>query len=775
MIRKNGWLTHVELEEIKRRVTTEEEGVIDDSSVGEETVINEIPVTEPEIEPVVTFLERSERSEANTKMIEEIIEIMKEGNISQSRSLKKADRKSVNEAVKEVNDALISIRTENITDTNKLISAVALYVARKLGIGKPKIENKTKEPWWKRRISESINELRKHINILEREKRGEVSKKGKYHQLSKKYNITRKGISTVIEELKQRMQAKAFKLRRNTLVDDHRQNCAMSKGSKNGNAVDNYRPISCLPLMWKLLTGIISGNVYTFLDENEMLPEEQKGCKRNSRGAKDQLLVDKTILADCKRRHKNLAMAWVDYKKAYDMVPHSWIIECLRLYRVSDNVVNFIERSMTNWKVQLTSCGETLGLVNIRRGIFQGDSLSPLLFVICMIPLTEVLRKVKMGYTLDGVKINHLLFMDDLKLFAKNENEIDSLTSTVNLISQDIGMEFGIKKCGVVTLRRGKLTGSAGIELVNGEKIKEVGEEGYKYLGITELDRIKEEEMKKIFQREYFRRVRLIMQSKLNGRNKIKATNTWAISLMRYGAGIIKWRKDELESMDRRTRKLMTMSKKLHPRSDVARIYVSRKKGGRGLISCEYCIENETNNLAWYVKHARGNIMSKVRDLGAMNTEEAVAPNEHKNETKRRLEKRWKDKPMYGQFTKNTDGIDWEKSWSWLRNGDLKGCTEALVCSAQEQALRTNYTKHYIDKTSDTPLCRMCGDKGETVSHLVSECAKLAQTEYKRRHDNVARVVEARRPDIVVVDKEKKDVKIIDIAIPGDNRVKDPM
>eukprot|EP00795_Rhopilema_esculentum_P006840 gene6840-biopygen8293 len=631
MIRKNGWLTHVELEEIKRRVTTEEEGVIDDSSVGEETVINEIPVTEPEIEPVVTFLERSERSEANTKMIEEIIEIMKEGNISQSRSLKKADRKSVNEAVKEVNDALISIRTENITDTNKLISAVALYVARKLGIGKPKIENKTKEPWWKRRISESINELRKHINILEREKRGEVSKKGKYHELSKKYNITRKGISTVIEELKQRMQAKAFKLRRyeqrtrqyqinrmfqydqkkvyqqlqgkdkrenttpdadesrkfwsniwdnetqhnkkakwleelknnkpnlsqndieittrmvnqqakkipnwkapgpdgvqgfwikkltslheriaaqlNDLINDEIEipswmttgrTVLCQKDPKNGNAVDNYRPISCLPLMWKLLTGIISGNVYTFLDENEMLPEEQKGCKRNSRGTKDQLLVDKTILADCKRRHKNLAMAWVDYKKAYDMVPHSWIIECLRLYRVSDNVVNLIERSMTNWKVQLTSCGETLGLVNIRRGIFQGDSLSPLLFVICMIPLTEVLRKVKMGYTLDGVKINHLLFMDDLKLFAKNENEIDSLTSTVNLISQDIGMEFGIKKCGVVTLRRGKLTGSAGIELVNGEKIKEVGEEGYKYLGITELDRIKEEEMKKIFQR----------------------------------------------------------------------------------------------------------------------------------------------------------------------------------------------------------------------------------------------------------------------------------
>ena len=99
--------------------------------------------------------------------------------------------------------------------------------------------------------------------------------------------------------------------------------------------------------------------------------------------------------------------------------------------------------------------------------------------------------------------------------------------------------------------------------------------------------------MKCTYRKEYFRRVRHVMQSKLNGRNKIKAINSWAVSLIRYGAGIIKWRKDELESMDRRTRKLMTMNKELHPRSDVARLYVGRKKGGRGLISCENCVNTE--------------------------------------------------------------------------------------------------------------------------------------------------------------------------------------
>ena len=61
--------------------------------------------------------------------------------------------------------------------------------------------------------------------------------------------------------------------------------------------------------------------------------------------------------------------------------------------------------------------------------------------------------------------------------------------------------------------------------------------------------------------------------------------------------------------------------------------------------------------------------------------------------------------------------------------------------AAQEQAIRTNYVKHHIDKSRDSPSCRMCGEKGETVSHIICECSKLAQKEYKRRHDNVARIV----------------------------------
>ena len=197
------------------------------------------------------------------------------------------------------------------------------------------------------------------------------------------------------------------------------------KNSANSNAADNFRPISCLPLMWKLMTGVIAESMYTFLDENKILPGEKKRCRRESRGTKDQLLIDRMVLRHCKKRHTNLAITWVDYRKAYDMMPHSWIIECPEFLQISDNIKQFFTRTMTKWRTELILSGESLGKVNIRRDIFQGNNLSPLMLVICMVPLTLVLKKLKEGYTMEHIRMNHMLFIDDLKLFGKSERQIE--------------------------------------------------------------------------------------------------------------------------------------------------------------------------------------------------------------------------------------------------------------------------------------------------------------------------------------------------------------
>ena len=94
------------------------------------------------------------------------------------------------------------------------------------------------------------------------------------------------------------------------------------------------------------------------------------------------------------------------------------------------------------------------------------------------------------------------------------------------------------------------------------------------------------------------RRIKVIMRSTLNSRNKIIAINTWTVSLMRYGAGIVKWTKSELDKIGRKTRKVMTLNKKLHPRSYVDRLYVSRMEGERGLIGYKMCVKAEKYSLA---------------------------------------------------------------------------------------------------------------------------------------------------------------------------------
>ena len=189
--------------------------------------------------------------------------------------------------------------------------------------------------------------------------------------------------------------------------------------------------------------------------------------------------------------------------------------------------------------------------------------------------------------------------------------------------------------------------------------------------------------------------------------------------------------------MDRKTRKFMTINNEFHPKSDTARLYVSRKKGGRGLISCQECVRKEVNSLSWYIKKSNEEMLASVNKHQILRNDEAVEPKKYKDNRRQIVEPVWKDKEMHGQFVRELQVVDWDKIWLWLLNCDLKGCTEALICSARQQELRINYTKFHVDKTADSPLCRMCGERGESIYHLVIECGKLAQREYKRRHDDV--------------------------------------
>ena len=135
--------------------------------------------------------------------------------------------------------------------------------------------------------------------------------------------------------------------------------------------------------------------------------------------------------------------------------------------------------------------------------------------------------------------------MDDFKLFAKNEKELETLIHAVRIYSQDIGMEFGIETCVMLVMKSGKQHMTDGMELPNHDKILTLGkEETYKYLGILEADTIKQVEIKDKIRKEYLRRTRKLLETKLSSRNLIKGINTWAVPLIRYSGPFLKWTRD---------------------------------------------------------------------------------------------------------------------------------------------------------------------------------------------------------------------------------------
>ena len=98
-------------------------------------------------------------------------------------------------------------------------------------------------------------------------------------------------------------------------------------------------------------------------------------------------------------------------------------------------------------------------------------------------------------------------------------------------------------------------------------------------------------------------------------------------------------------------------------------------------------------------------------------------------------------KQIYGRFKRQINNISHQKTWTWLRKVILKRETESLQIAAQDNAIRTNHIKARIDKTQQNSKCRVCGVRDETINHIISECSKLAQNEYKARHDWVGKVI----------------------------------
>ena len=284
--------------------------------------------------------------------------------------------------------------------------------------------------------------------------------------------------------------------------------------------------------------------------------------------------------------------------------------------------------------------------------------------------------------------------MDDLKLCSKSEKALDSLIQRVRMFSEVIGMQFQIDKYAMLVIKRR----SDCIQSPNDEVIKSLEEgESYKYLGVLEADEVMVNERKDKVKKEYFRRVKKVLETKLNSGNVFKAINTWTVSVVRYPTAFLGWSRIQLEEIGRRTRHLLTMLNGFHPRGNVDRLYISRSVGGRRLVGVQETVQTAILGLRNYVRNSKERLLIAARTI--REDEDRETPNKYKNRKNNERKTQWTQKQLHGQFISQKMGKANEYWWGWLRRRCIKRTTEVLIIVAQEQAVRTKNIKAKIDKT----------------------------------------------------------------------------
>lgn len=602
----------------------------------------------------------------------------------------------------------------------------------------------------------------------------------------------------------------------------------------NTSNPSKYRPITCLSSLYKILSSIITAFVWTHCEQNGILTEEQKGCKKNTRGCKDHAIVDAVIVGQAVANQRNLSMAYIDYKKAYDSIPHSFLLRVLEIYRVDPVVVRFLRYAMDRWSTTLHLIGGEDVLrsrtLRILRGIFQGDTFSPLWFCLALNPLSRTINRNGHGYKIrygNGAseKVTHTFYMDDLKIYAESTERLGVTIKLVARISMDIGMEFGLEKCRAVHLLAGNLVNTGGYEVNEGEIIQDmVRGESYKYLGFRQLPGIRHTDIKLELREKFLSRVHCVLKSFLNAGNKVRAINTFAVPVLTFSFGVVKWSRTDLEDLERKLRKAFKQAGVRHPQSAVERFTLPREEGGVGVVDIQALCEAQVRKLRdYFVENVeRHGVYRAVCAVDEHYTALHLACPEYRIgcHLQTDVEKiaAWKQKEVHGAHPHQLEQpfVDKAASNLWLKRGELSLLIEADMIAIQDRVMPTRNCRRYVWHQDVEDICRMCHHPHETIDHIMAGCEVLANAAYTQRHNEVAKILHQQlalqcglleeivpnyrylpapvlendrfklywdrtvltdrfihhnRPDIMVYDKGRRKVTIIDVAVPLDRNL----
>ena len=231
------------------------------------------------------------------------------------------------------------------------------------------------------------------------------------------------------------------------------------KSNKTAQA-KNYRPIACQNITCKLFTGMINSFIIDHSTTNNIIMPKQAGGKQGSWECTDKVLINKMILDETKQHRHNLPMMCFDFNKAFDSIPHDWILKALELADVPLKIITPIKSLVGTWVTKLYFNSIETDIIKYQTGVLQGDCMALILFILSVSPLSFLLSKLT-GYKFGPPgkcknSISHLFFVDDLKSYVQDIQEAKLQLDLITTFTKEINMQFGSDKCGYSYIERAK-------------------------------------------------------------------------------------------------------------------------------------------------------------------------------------------------------------------------------------------------------------------------------------------------------------------------------
>ncbi|MEG0362112.1 MAG: reverse transcriptase family protein [Longicatena sp.] len=506
--------------------------------------------------------------------------------------------------------------------------------------------------------------------------------------------------------------------------------------------IDEFRPITLMSSIYKIITKLIDINLKKHLYHIKFFSINQGGNIKGTYGAKEQYIINQTIV----NSNSNIISTWIDIKKAFDNVSHLQLKKILHENNFPNYINKFILHLLDNWKTTLYIDSQKQRTIKIEKGILQGDSLSPTLFCMLMETISrklnaentpKILIPTKDGFT----PINHLLYIDDIKLYASNVDDMNYILNIAKKCIEHLGMEININK---------SRTNSGLIDTIDIEPINNASH--YKYLGIYETNEndISPTTFKQLFQK-ITDRIELICNTHLNAKNVIQAINEYGLSLFNYYFGIIELDNKTLEYVDMNIRKLLISKKILYANASMERLYLKRTELGRGLTNIQNAYESQMLNLHNHIFESnetlRHLILRYQTSTNSISTIFTIKNNlkekyqladithkELKTQQHRLLLETLKNKILHGKInnTISERGYDSKFTSKWLHKGRHSPYMEALAHLIIDRNLQS---------TNEKRKCIKCNNAIMSVDHVATRCKVNLNLYYSKRHNEILKAI----------------------------------